>query len=53
MVDLITDLAAGRDPTPSFADGLQVQLALDAVARSAANGSGWQDIESVEFAEEE
>ena len=29
------DLAAGTDPTPSFADGLQVQLVLDAVARSA------------------
>ncbi len=48
VVDLITDLAADRDPTPSFADGLQVQLVLDAVARSAAAGSGWQAIESVE-----
>jgi predicted dehydrogenase len=45
VVDLVTDLAADRDPTPSFADGLQVQLVLDAVARSAAAGSGWQDIE--------
>jgi predicted dehydrogenase len=45
VVDLVTDLAADRDPTPSFADGLQVQLVLDAVARSAAAGSGWQHIE--------
>jgi hypothetical protein len=45
VVDLITDLAADRDPTPSFADGLQVQLVLDAVSRSAAAGSGWQPIE--------
>ncbi len=34
VVDLVSDLAADRDPTPSFADGLQVQLVLDAVARS-------------------
>ena len=46
VVDLVTDLAADRDPTPSFADGLQVQRVLDAVARSAAAGSGWQQIES-------
>ena len=38
------DLAAERDPTPSFADGLQVQLVLDAVARSAAADSGWQPV---------
>jgi predicted dehydrogenase len=48
VVDLVTDLAADRDPTPSFADGLQVQLVLDAVVRSAANGSGWQDIAALE-----
>jgi predicted dehydrogenase len=45
VVDLLRDLAADRDPTPSFADGLQVQLVLDAVARSAAAGSGWTEIE--------
>jgi predicted dehydrogenase len=44
IVDLLRDIAAGRDPTPSFADGLQVQLVLDAVGRSAAGGSGWQSI---------
>jgi len=43
-VDLVTDIAAGRDPVPSFADGLRVQLVLDAVQRSAAAGSAWQPI---------
>jgi predicted dehydrogenase len=43
-VDLVADIAADRDPVPSFADGLRVQLVLDAVQRSAANGSGWQPI---------
>jgi len=43
-VDLVTDIAADRDPVPSFADGLRVQLVLDAVQRSAAAGSGWQPI---------
>jgi predicted dehydrogenase len=46
VVDLVNDLAADRDPSPSFADGLQVQLVLDAVTRSAEAGSGWQRIES-------
>jgi len=44
VVDLVGDLAAGRQPTPSFADGLQVQRVLDAVERSAASGSGWVDL---------
>ena len=44
VVDLVRDLAAGTDPTPSFEDGLQVQQVLDAVVRSAAVGSGWQNI---------
>ena len=44
VVDLVRDLAAGTDPTPSFADGLQVQQVLDAVARSAESGSGWEPI---------
>jgi predicted dehydrogenase len=39
--DLVGDIAAGRSPVPSFADGLQVQLVLDAVERSAAEASGW------------
>ncbi|MBW0093654.1 Gfo/Idh/MocA family oxidoreductase [Pseudonocardia sp. KRD-184] len=45
VVDLVRDVAAGTDPVPSFADGLQVQLVLDAVVRSAAAGSGWQAVE--------
>jgi predicted dehydrogenase len=44
VVDLVRDLAAGTDPTPSFADGLQVQEVLDAVVRSAEAGSGWQSV---------
>ena len=45
IVDLVRDLAAGTDPVPSFADGLQVQLVLDAVSRSAAAGSQWKEID--------
>jgi len=41
VVDLIGDLAAERQPTPSFRDGLGVQRVLDAVERSAADGGGW------------
>ncbi|GAA3345314.1 Gfo/Idh/MocA family oxidoreductase [Amorphoplanes nipponensis] len=44
--DLIEAVAAGQDPTPSFADALQVQLVLDAVERSAA-ASAWVDVEAV------
>jgi len=42
--DLVNDIAADRDPVPSFADGLRVQLVLDAVQRSAATGGGWAPI---------
>ncbi|GAA1211230.1 Gfo/Idh/MocA family protein [Pseudonocardia alaniniphila] len=45
IVDLLRDIAAGADPTPSFADGLQVQLVLDSVVRSAQSGS-WHSIPS-------
>jgi predicted dehydrogenase len=44
VVDLVRDLAAGNAPTPSFADGLQVQQVLDAVVRSAESGSSWEPI---------
>jgi predicted dehydrogenase len=40
--DLLTAIAEGAQPEPSFADGLAVQRVLDAVARSAAAGSGWE-----------
>jgi predicted dehydrogenase len=42
--DLLEAIAAGRDPAPSFADGLHVQQVLDAVQRSAASGSTWQEV---------
>ena len=44
--DLLTDIAAGTGPEPSFADGLQVQRVLGAVADSAAHGSVWTEIKS-------
>jgi predicted dehydrogenase len=43
--DLLAAIGAGTDPTPSFADALQVQLVLDAVARSAEHGSSWTHVE--------
>ncbi|MEV7963434.1 Gfo/Idh/MocA family protein [Oerskovia paurometabola] len=43
-VDLVRDVAAGTQPTPSFADGLAVQRILEAVERSAASDSDWQQI---------
>jgi predicted dehydrogenase len=39
--DLLTAIENGTDPAPSFADGLQVQLVLQAVEESAAGGSNW------------
>ena len=44
VVDLVGDLAAGRAPTPSFADGLVVQRVLDAVERSSDAGGRWVDL---------
>lgn len=41
IADLLTALGEGRDPAPSFADGLRVQRVLDAVGRSAAEQSRW------------
>jgi predicted dehydrogenase len=42
--DLVQAIADGRDPEPTFADGLQVQEVLDAVQRSAASGAGWTEV---------
>ena len=39
VVDLVTDIAKGAEPAPSFADGLSVQRVLEAVEASAADGS--------------
>jgi predicted dehydrogenase len=44
VLDLVTAIAKDEDPTPSFADGLQVQRVLDAVERSAAADSVWTPI---------
>ena len=42
--DLLTAIADGTDPRPSFADGLQVQRVLAAVAASAESGR-WTAVE--------
>ena len=39
--DLLTAIEKGTDPAPSFADGLQIQLVLQAVEESAVGGSNW------------
>jgi predicted dehydrogenase len=39
VVDVVTDIAKGSDPAPSFADGLDVQRVLAAVEASAADGT--------------
>ena len=43
VVDLVRDISDGRDPSPSFADGLRVQRVLAAVETSSDTGS-WQDV---------
>jgi predicted dehydrogenase len=43
--DLVEAVGAGTDPLPSFEDGLQVQLVLDAVQRSAADRGCWTEVE--------
>ncbi|PZF82464.1 Gfo/Idh/MocA family protein [Jiangella anatolica] len=43
-VDLLTAIGEGRDPEPSFADGLAVQRILAAVEDSAAAGSAWTEV---------
>jgi predicted dehydrogenase len=42
--DLLCAIADGTDPQPSFADGLQVQQVLAAVAGSAANAGSWTPV---------
>ncbi|TXL57639.1 Gfo/Idh/MocA family protein [Aeromicrobium terrae] len=39
VVDLVTAIADGTDPSPSFADGLAVQRVLAAVEASSADGT--------------
>jgi predicted dehydrogenase len=43
-LDLLTAIADGAQPAPSFGDGLAVQRVLDAAGRSAADGSGWETV---------
>jgi predicted dehydrogenase len=43
VVDLVTAIADGTDPSPSFADGLQVQQVLAAVETSSDSRT-WQEI---------
>lgn len=43
-VDLVTAIAEGNDPEPSFAEGLNVQRVLAAVEDSAAKDSIWTPV---------
>jgi predicted dehydrogenase len=42
--DLLTAIADGAQPLPSFGDGLAVQRVLDGAARSAASGNSWESV---------
>jgi predicted dehydrogenase len=44
VADLVTAIAEGTDPAPSFRDGLQVQRVLAAVEQSAARESAWTPV---------
>jgi len=44
IADFVRDIAEGRDPSPSFEDGLYVQRVLDAVERSSDQHCTWQEI---------
>ena len=44
VVDLVNALSVGEQPTPSFADALQVQRVLHAVEQSAAQDSIWTTV---------
>ena len=43
-VDLLDAIGAGTDPTPSFADGLQIQQVIAAVERSAQHEGTWSPV---------
>ncbi|MFF3602039.1 Gfo/Idh/MocA family protein, partial [Kitasatospora indigofera] len=42
--DFVEAVAGGTQPTPSFAEGLQIQRVLGAVERSAAADSSWRTV---------
>lgn len=44
--DFVEAIGAGHQPTPSFADGLQVQQVLDSVERSSQTGSSWVRVDN-------
>jgi predicted dehydrogenase len=44
--DFLVDIDEGKQPRPSFADGLQVQRVLAAIEKSSANGSAWTSVGS-------
>jgi predicted dehydrogenase len=44
--DFLEAIASGTDPSPSFADGLQVQRVLAAVTSSAADRGVWTAVEA-------
>jgi len=46
--DFVEAVVAGEQPTPSFADGLQVQRVLESVSLSAGSGSAWTDTDDTE-----
>jgi predicted dehydrogenase len=44
IADFVRDVATGTPPTPSFADGLQVQRVLAAVERSSDDNAVWTKV---------
>lgn len=46
VVDLLEAIAAGKDPAPSFEDGLHVQQVLDAVERSNQTENRWTGLQA-------
>ena len=42
--DFVESVVSGEQPTPSFADGLQVQRVLAAVESSSGSGSAWTSV---------
>src|SRR3954470_12521590 len=44
IADCVRDVAAGTPPSPSFADGLQVQQVLEAVERSSEDDASWTKV---------
>ncbi|MEU3765087.1 Gfo/Idh/MocA family oxidoreductase [Amycolatopsis keratiniphila] len=47
VADLLTAIGDGKDPEPSFEDGLRVQQVLDAVERSASDEARWTTVPGV------